>query len=478
MSDASPRLIAPRGLALAFALVIAAFCCRADNSLMLMLDMQGVLPPFLGALGAGALLGCLALFAGPVGTRRSRVIWASAGTACIVAGLSVAGFVQTLPAACLPAGGALIGFGLALALCQWWAAFAVLPSGALLATASVAFLLASAIWYVLRHVGSFPVTCFCLVVCALCSGLLFLLSLAATENDVESDAGDAREPEPAVPIANARYGKVAAAAAVGLLFNFFTLGLTYWPVAAGLSTTSVNCKPLSYLLIVVVLALLARRAPFEGRNAVSFAHVALPIAAAIVLASPFVELIVDLGPVPVFTSLTYLGIALFNVLGFALPLSAVREAGRPVMRAAAVYLAACALAVIAGMLVFRALGQSAQVVSLCIMAAYLAGLAIASVRRPYDRGPHAASSDDGLSANTAVPFDARAAACEHVAASYALSPREAEILQFLARGHGAKYIADRLCISADTVRTHCKRIYEKTGVHAKDELVELVEHAE
>ncbi|MFR1639272.1 MAG: response regulator transcription factor [Eggerthellaceae bacterium] len=52
------------------------------------------------------------------------------------------------------------------------------------------------------------------------------------------------------------------------------------------------------------------------------------------------------------------------------------------------------------------------------------------------------------------------------------------ILRFLSRGHGAKYIAERLCISADTVRTHCKRIYEKTGVHAKDELLELVEHAE
>lgn len=487
MADALLRLVAPRELALSFMLVIVAFCCRVDNALMMMLDLHGVVPVFLASLFAGVLAGCAATAWGPARSKRSQMAWISICTASGIAGLAAAGFVHALPSPwCALVAGALLGFGLSCMLCRWWAQYAALPPTRLLVTMSVSALLASVLWYLLMQVGTFPVTCFCLVVCALCGGLLLLVSLMASDKPGDDTSqvqdtvptGEARSGDAGSDDSRAVFRAPAIAAAIGLLFNFFTLGLTFWPAAAGLSSSSVSCKPISYVLVLVAVAVVVTRISSPRRAVVSFSHTALPIAAAIVLASPFIEVIVDVGAVPLYSPITYAGIALFNVLGLALPLCAAAPDARSNARTAAAYLAACVLALGAGMVVFRMFGQGAQVVSLCIMAAYLAGLVIVSVRSAAERADRLDAVRRTEEEGSAEPSDRRQAACARVAEQYALSPRETEILRFLARGHGAKYIAERLFISADTVRTHCKRIYEKTGVHAKDELLELVEHAE
>lgn len=53
----------------------------------------------------------------------------------------------------------------------------------------------------------------------------------------------------------------------------------------------------------------------------------------------------------------------------------------------------------------------------------------------------------------------------------ALSPREAEVLALLARGYRYREIADALCISPETVRSHLRRIYEKLHVRSRTEAV-------
>ncbi|HWD18330.1 MAG TPA: response regulator transcription factor [Verrucomicrobiae bacterium] len=52
-----------------------------------------------------------------------------------------------------------------------------------------------------------------------------------------------------------------------------------------------------------------------------------------------------------------------------------------------------------------------------------------------------------------------------------LSPRESEILELLSEGITNKKMAVRLGISAETVRTHLGRIYEKLHVHGRTEAV-------
>jgi DNA-binding NarL/FixJ family response regulator len=52
-----------------------------------------------------------------------------------------------------------------------------------------------------------------------------------------------------------------------------------------------------------------------------------------------------------------------------------------------------------------------------------------------------------------------------------LSPREQEILAWLAKGYLIKEIADPLGIGFDTVRSHIRRIYEKLQVHSRAQAV-------
>lgn len=47
-----------------------------------------------------------------------------------------------------------------------------------------------------------------------------------------------------------------------------------------------------------------------------------------------------------------------------------------------------------------------------------------------------------------------------------LSPREMEIIQELSKGLSYKMVAAKLFISIETVRSHCKKIYEKLHVHS------------
>src|SRR5262249_40944477 len=52
-----------------------------------------------------------------------------------------------------------------------------------------------------------------------------------------------------------------------------------------------------------------------------------------------------------------------------------------------------------------------------------------------------------------------------------LSQREEEILQHLSNGYSTKEIADRLSVSANTIRTHLQHIYDKLHVRSRTEAV-------
>jgi DNA-binding NarL/FixJ family response regulator len=52
-----------------------------------------------------------------------------------------------------------------------------------------------------------------------------------------------------------------------------------------------------------------------------------------------------------------------------------------------------------------------------------------------------------------------------------LSPREATVLDCLAKGYTYKQIADQMGISIDTIRTYIRRVYEKLHVQSRTEAV-------
>lgn len=47
-------------------------------------------------------------------------------------------------------------------------------------------------------------------------------------------------------------------------------------------------------------------------------------------------------------------------------------------------------------------------------------------------------------------------------------------MELIARGNTVTRIAEDLVVSENTIRTHCRRLYAKLGVHKKQEFLDLV----
>ena len=64
--------------------------------------------------------------------------------------------------------------------------------------------------------------------------------------------------------------------------------------------------------------------------------------------------------------------------------------------------------------------------------------------------------------------------CDAAAAEHALTQREHEVMDLLARGNNARRIQETLGISHNTVKYHARNIYAKLGVHSQQELIDLL----
>jgi ATP/maltotriose-dependent transcriptional regulator MalT len=54
-----------------------------------------------------------------------------------------------------------------------------------------------------------------------------------------------------------------------------------------------------------------------------------------------------------------------------------------------------------------------------------------------------------------------------------LTPRELEILELLAAGLSNREIAERLFVSENTVKTHCRRLFDKLGAGRRTQAVRI-----
>ncbi|MCI2242880.1 response regulator transcription factor [Adlercreutzia faecimuris] len=74
-----------------------------------------------------------------------------------------------------------------------------------------------------------------------------------------------------------------------------------------------------------------------------------------------------------------------------------------------------------------------------------------------------------------IAWQLHAARCDALAARYALSPRERDVLYLLARGRSIDYIAQDLSISFNTAKSHIRHIYVKADIHSRQELLDLMD---
>ncbi len=97
-----------------------------------------------------------------------------------------------------------------------------------------------------------------------------------------------------------------------------------------------------------------------------------------------------------------------------------------------------------------------------------------------DTGGTSAGENTSENANegtgeSAIDADDESDVLEAIVEDYGLTRREAEVLPFLARGRSARIIAEALFVSESTIRTHTRRILEKTDLHSKQELIDLID---
>ncbi len=88
-----------------------------------------------------------------------------------------------------------------------------------------------------------------------------------------------------------------------------------------------------------------------------------------------------------------------------------------------------------------------------------------------------ATSEEGAPApkSRKIPLLAR---CRIIGAYYGLSKREVDVFHLLACGRNAARIQEELVISAGTVNTHTRHIYQKLSIHAQQELIDLMQEAD
>ena len=81
-------------------------------------------------------------------------------------------------------------------------------------------------------------------------------------------------------------------------------------------------------------------------------------------------------------------------------------------------------------------------------------------------------------AGAAGSTPAHVSAVNAMATRYFLTEREAAVLGLLLAGRSAPYIAEQLCVSQNTVKTHVRHIYAKLDIHTRQELLDLVQEQE
>ncbi|WP_303050754.1 helix-turn-helix transcriptional regulator [uncultured Slackia sp.] len=434
----------PEGLAFSRA-VLAAFMAAMLVTAVAFLDACGRRSPAHLAKGS-------ALYA-------AGVVLFCIGIACVLA----IDFIPGIPPYAGVAGATFIGLGNAFCMILWGRAYsglrlseAIVLSAACLVLGlalSVAALLAFQ-----NHGQAFLWIAFQIGACATLRGLLAgangPLSLA------ESLAADGVK----VPrFADALVGFVRDEWIV--LFGFgifcFVFGV-YWARNLSMVFYDSLLEVVISLFVAALIALLAKRCDAGRFN--GFRDVAVPAASLLLLVDPFLATLnvgVDLAS-SIFLS------ACFIILGVANWVSVVRQASAAPLFADsffAVDLACCAAPFLLGMLfcVFVDFESLRVVVSAVVVAFVIVALAV-FVRRGEGSKETGGSDDSGDMQKK----------LRQLAEQHALSPRESEVLSYLAQGRGAKYIADELVVSLSTVQTHRKHIYKKLGVGSREELLDLV----
>ncbi|MDR2254061.1 MAG: helix-turn-helix transcriptional regulator [Bifidobacteriaceae bacterium] len=124
--------------------------------------------------------------------------------------------------------------------------------------------------------------------------------------------------------------------------------------------------------------------------------------------------------------------------------------------------------------------STAQVAAVSIAVLVVATMFVLNARQSFSADQDQAGrlaaglAAEGCAAPAVERRDDLSGRIHQLAAACELTPRETEVFDLLARGRSVPYVRDALVISKDTAATHTKHIYQKLGVHSRQELIDLV----
>lgn len=475
--EAMRKWFCPSCLGAAPLIALIPFLTRVDNPLLLLLSNSGLLEAFKWALGGSVLLACAVLL---IASRKDHHLLGNrtftTGAFLILALSLLSGSLlanvndgRSLMGLCI-AIGAISGCCLVVTLGSWGHAFGLLEPQSILFHSTLTFFAMALFWVLAAHMPTSSTLCMLLalyVVLSLGAYLFYHSRRMSKRFDPAAQMEDVSISRGVSVVRGKAFGFLWVSF-FGIIFSFLAAGMTFVPATAGLGAeVSYTSKPLSYgvLAIGVVALFFILRKRNKDVDLDLLYKTILPIAAAILMVFPYVDISFEFPQLlgSIVGILGYLGFALFNVLAWAAAAMVFKVCGASVDRTFLGMFGLCAGVFLLSSELVKFIGQAGQTLDLGILAFYVVLMSISAMR-----------STRHQTTLATPPVDAIVERCELLTKTAGLSARESEVLRAVSRGRSTNRIAEDLCISPETVRTHLKRIYEKTGVHKREELIDLI----
>lgn len=168
---------------------------------------------------------------------------------------------------------------------------------------------------------------------------------------------------------------------------------------------------------------------------------------------------------------------LVDVLSLMLLVAVVRLRGLAILRSVALFYGVKFIGCLAGIVAASVAGDAPLFSSAAALATLLllaATLLTRDMEETFGGAAGRTSIDGSASMKEGSGDVVRQEHLHALAQDRALSQRETEVFVLLCQGYSAKVISEKLVLSPNTIKTHVRSIYVKTGVSSRDELLLMV----
>lgn len=256
--------------------------------------------------------------------------------------------------------------------------------------------------------------------------------------------------------------------ASGAMLSVFIFGLTWDPVASGeIAHSTLPLYEARLFIGPCIAATVTAVIVFHRPSSAVFLMqgILLPCAVAVILVLPALR-VESVWVQALFQIVQSAGFSAIALVTWASLVAAVRSVRTTAP--AALCLSIFSLAAMFGMALIHTIGIAGKDLCLLLLTVYMALIAVWYALET-EREKNARVIDD------LRPGSYISRRCDELEESLGISRREKEVLYYLARGYNHGYIARKLFISENTVRTHVRHIYAKLNVNLREGLLDFID---